>query len=81
MESMLEQGMNIGKFFGDGSFDDTGLFRFLEDNRIEPAIKTRKNAVLSGEGTLRDREISERNRLGYKRWAKEKQYGRRWPGT
>ncbi len=81
MESMLQQGLRIEKFWGDGAFDDTALFAFLERNGIEPAIKPRKNAVLSGEGTLRDREITERNRLGYKEWARKREYGQRWTGT
>lgn len=81
MESMLEHGLCIDKFWGDGGFDDTGLFGFLEKHGIEPAIKPRKNAVLSGGNTLRDKEIIEMNRLGYKRWARKRKYGQRWTGT
>lgn len=81
MESMLEHGLNINKFWGDGAFDDIGLFGFLEKQAIEPAIKPRKNAVLSGNNTLRDKEIIERDKLGYKKWAKKRKYGQRWTGT
>lgn len=81
MESMLKHGLRIKKFWGDGSHDDTTLFGFLEDNKIKPAIKPRKNAVLSGEDTLRDKEISEMKKEGYKRWARKRQYGQRWTGT
>jgi len=81
MESMLECGLNIDKFWGDGSFDDIGLFGFLEKQCIEPAIKPRKNAILSGNNTLRDKEITERDKLGYKKWAKKRRYGQRWTGT
>jgi len=81
MESMLEHDLHIDKFWGDGSFDDIGLFGFLEKQCIEPAIKPRKNAVLSGNNTLRDKEVIERNRLGYKKWAKKRKYGQRWTGT
>lgn len=81
MESLMDQGLHIDKFWGDGSYDDIGLFGFLEEKGILPAIKPRKNAVISGDGTLRDREIAERNRLGYKKWARKRKYGRRWPGT
>ncbi|MBI4182304.1 MAG: IS5 family transposase [Candidatus Aenigmarchaeota archaeon] len=79
--SMLAQGVAIEKFGGDGAFDDIGLFALLEKHGIQPAIKPRKNARLSGEGTLRDREIAERNRLGYGEWARQRSYGDRWPGT
>lgn len=81
METMLKKGIHIEKFWGDGSYDDTTLFGFLEDNKIKPAIKPRKNAMLSSEDTLRDREISEMKKEGYKRWARKRQYGQRWTGT
>lgn len=81
MESLQGKGLAIGKFWGDGSYDDIGLFGFLEANNIEPAIKPRKNAILSGGNTLRDREIIDRNRRGYKKWAKKRKYGQRWTGT
>jgi len=79
--SMLSQGVGIEKFGGDGAFDDIGLFALLEKHGIQPAIKPRKNARLSGEGTLRDREISAMKRFGYKKWARQRSYGDRWPGT
>jgi len=81
MERMLEHGLSVIAFWGDGSFDDINLFGFLEANGIEPAVKTRKNAVPSGEGTLRDKEILSKKKLGYEKWAKKRRYGMRWPGT
>lgn len=81
IKSMLENGVNIEKFGGDGAFDDIGLFALLGKHGIEPAIKPQKNAKLSGEGTLRDKEILAMKKLGYKKWAKERHYGDRWPGT
>lgn len=81
MESMLAHGLTVLKFWGDGSFDDINLFGFLDSNGIEPAVKTRKNAVPSGEETLRDREIDDKRKKGYKKWARKRRYGLRWPGT
>lgn len=81
IESMLEHGLHVDKFWGDGGFDDIGLFGLLGSHGIEPAIPPRKNAVSSGGNTLRDKEIIERNKLGYKRWAKKRKYGQRWTGT
>jgi len=81
IKSMLKHGVSIEKFGGDGAFDDIGLFALLEKNGIAPAIKPRKNAKLSGDGTLRDKEILAMKKLGYKKWAKERHYGDRWPGT
>ena len=74
------QGIYIPKFWGDGSFDTYNLFAFLQHNNIEPAIKTRKNAVPKGDDSLRDREILKMKK-GYKKWARKRQYGLRWNGT
>ena len=81
IESMLKHGLHVDKFWGDGGHDDIDLFAMLQKHGIEPAIKPRKNAVLSGDNTLRDKEIIERNKLGYKKWAKKRKYGQRWTGT
>jgi hypothetical protein len=80
MEKLMLKGINVKKFFGDGSFDDMDLWAFLEHNEIEPAVKPRKSAVLEGNGSLRDKEVL-KIRKGYKKWARERQYGIRWNGT
>jgi len=80
MEKLMLEGIDVEKFFGDGSYDDIDLFAFLEHNEIEPAVKTRKNAVLEGDGSLRDREVLKMKK-GYKAWARERHYGLRWNGT
>src|SRR3989338_5604222 len=80
MKALLLQGIDIPKFWGDGSFDTYDLFAFLQHNNIEPAIKTRKNAVPKGDDSLRDREILKMKK-GYKKWARKRQYGLRWNGT
>ncbi len=36
--------ITIGKLFADGAYDGNDIFRFLEDNGIQPCIKVRKNA-------------------------------------
>jgi hypothetical protein len=81
MRHMQAEGLQVTKFWGDGGFDDKDLFGFLEANCIEPAIPTQKNAVLSGNDTLRDKEVMARKKLGYKKWAKKRKYGQRWTGT
>lgn len=80
MENLLSQNISIRKFWGDGSFDSLDLFAFLEYNNIEPAVKPRKSAVVSGDDTLRDKEVL-KIKKGYKKWARERQYGLRWLGT
>jgi hypothetical protein len=34
----------IAKIFGDGAYDNNGIFRCLADNGVIPCIKVRKNA-------------------------------------
>ena len=80
MENLLSQNISIRKFWGDGSFDSFDLFAFLEYNNIEPAVKPRKSAIVSGDNTLRDKEVL-KMKNGYKKWARERRYGLRWNGT
>ena len=80
MENLLSQNIGISKFWGDGSFDSFDLFAFLEHCSIDPAVKPRKSAIVSGDKTLRDKEVL-KIKKGYKQWARERQYGLRWNGT
>ena len=80
MEKLLSQDIRVKKFWGDGSFDSFDLFAFLEHNNIKPAVKPRKSAIVSGDNTLRDKEVLKMKK-GYKKWAREREYGIRWLGT
>jgi hypothetical protein len=41
--------MTIGKLFADdGAYDGNNIFRYLEDNGIQPCIKVRKNSRIRG---------------------------------
>jgi hypothetical protein len=76
------EGLNVVKFWGDGSFDVHELFDFLDHYSIESAVKISKDAVIDPEGSVR-RNIEVRlfQKLGYKQWAEQKEYGKRWLGT
>ena len=80
LRRLVNNGYMIKKFFGDGSFDKIELFEFLEQHDIEPVIKIRKTAVIGG-NELRNRELANCKKKGYKKWAKQKRYGYRWPCT
>jgi len=80
MEDLLLHGITVKKFWGDGSFDTLDIFAFLEHNEIEAAVKPRKNAILEEGDCLRNREVAAIKK-GYKKWARERQYGLRWNGT
>jgi hypothetical protein len=54
-------------------------FNLLDQLEIEPAIKIRKNArTLSRGSPLRREETLLMKKLGFKRWKKLKDYGKRW---
>lgn len=84
LENLIALGYDINKFFGDGAFDVHELFDLLCQYAILASIKIRKNASLDPEGKgswKRKQEVLNYRKKKYKKWAKEKEYGRRWPGT
>ena len=82
LEELIKQGFDINKFWGDGSFDVNDLFDVLDQYDIDSAIKIRRNAIIDPGGSWkRQREVIKYRRKRYKKWAKEKEYGKRWVGT
>ncbi|MBI5002812.1 IS5 family transposase [Candidatus Woesearchaeota archaeon] len=73
--------VNIKCFGGDGSYDEIALWNQLVYNGIEPIIKPDKNAIVPSGSRERDKNVEERNLLGYDLWAREHQYGSRWLAT
>ena len=75
-------GRRISKFYGDGAFDVKRLFNTLEKLGVESAIKIRCNAsTIAGGSMRRAREVRDYQKKGYKKWAEEREYGKRWVGT
>lgn len=73
---------HIDKLLGDGLYDARDNFHLCDQLGVEPVIKIRENASTRARGCLaRKREVLAYKKLGYKQWAKEKQYGMRWPST
>lgn len=84
LENLIALGYNICEFFGDGSFDVHDLFDLLDQYAILSGIKIRKNASLDPEGTgswRRKQEVLKYRKKGYEKWARDVEYGMRWPGT
>ena len=82
MKKLIDDGNKINKFFGDGSFPTHKLFDFCDLHKIETAIKIGKTANPEIEGSWkRSIEVKKYKELGYKKWAEQKEYGRRWTGT
>ena len=82
LKKLLCEGVTIDKFWGDGAFDSKEMFNFLQKHGILAAIKIRENASSKADGSFRRaREVKEYMEKGYKKWAMDKHYGRRWTGT
>ena len=84
IETLLALGCDLDRFFGDGSYDIHDLFDILCQYAIQSSIKIRKNASIDSEGTgswKRKQEVLNYRKKKYKKWAGEKEYGRRWTGT
>ena len=73
--------IGIDYFGGDGSYDEIALWNCLVYNGIEPIIKPDKNAIVPSGSRERDKNVKERNDLGYDLWAREHGYGHRWTAT
>jgi len=71
---------NIKKALMDGLHDCEDTFDLCNELDIEAGIKIRENANDEGLGA-RPREVRLYKNIGYKEWAKEKDYGMRWPST
>jgi len=79
IKTLIKKGARIKKGCGDGAHDKRKLFNTFEKYHIEHAIKMRNNASTKARGSVsRAREVRKFKELGYKEWAKEKEYGMRW---
>lgn len=78
---LLGNGVEIDAAGGDGAMDAKFLYNFLDDNNIIPVIKPDANARTDTDSKLRNKVVKERDKLGYKKWAKKNKYGDRWPAT
>ena len=81
LEKLLEGGIKISAVGGDGSMDEMDLWDCLQQHGIKPIIKPDKNARDDSENELRNKAVKERNKKGYKKWAKKNKYGFRWVAT
>ncbi len=71
---------HITKAMMDGLHDCEDTFNLCRKLGIDTAIKIRENASEKGL-SARANEVRLYKKKGYKRWAKEKEYGKRWVCT
>ena len=79
IEYVLKNNNNIKikSALGDGSYDSNENFKYLQKKKIKPAIKVRKNSIISPKNNkIRNREVSFNK--GYLKWKKKRKYGQRW---
>jgi len=75
------KGIKIAAVGGDGAMDEMGLWDLIQSKKLKPIIKPDKNACDDTKNDLRNNVVKERNKKGYKKWAKKNKYGFRWPAT
>jgi len=80
IEYILKNNNNIKikSALGDGSYDSNKNFNYLQKKKILPAIKVRKNSIISlKNNNLRNREVYSQSKDLLK-WKKSRKYGSRW---
>lgn len=81
LKRLIDSGIKVSRFGGDGAFDDIDMWQKLEANKIHSVIKPDENARDDGVCQLRNLHVTERNRDGYNEWARHHKYGKRWTAT
>ncbi len=62
----------------DGAYDSNKNFKYLNEKRIQPGIKVRKNSIILPKNNMaRNREVKLQTRDLLK-WKKKRKYGKRW---
>src|SRR3990170_7140142 len=80
-EPLIREAMSknsVDRAYGDGAYDSRANFNFLSTNRIDPAIKVRKNAVPKAKGSFARKQAVMAQQSDFEEWRKQKGYGDRW---
>lgn len=77
IKEITKQG-RFRKLLADGAYDKNTIFDTLKAKKVEPAIRTRKNASTMRGSKLRREEVRMKHNLGEEKWKQMKQYGQRW---
>jgi transposase len=71
-------GEKVKSVLADGAYDSNANFRFLNDGRIKPAIRVRRNSVVSTKNSkTRNGEVRQQTK-DFLRWKRKRKYGHRW---
>lgn len=81
-QNIIDKGGEIEKVYDDAGYDTKRYFNLLEEQKIKSAVRTRIDGCKKAHGSMRrKREKLLLINLGYKDWAKERNYGDRWVMT
>ena len=70
--------VKVKSVLADGAYDSNANFRYLEDKKIKPCIKIRKNSIISiRNNRLRNKEVILQSKDLLK-WKRKRKYGHRW---
>ena len=62
----------------DGAYDSNTNFQYLENKRIKPGIKVRKNSIISCKNnSFRNKQVIQQSK-DFLKWKKKRKYGHRW---
>ena len=70
--------VRVAEVLGDGAYDSSSVYGFLDGRGIEVVVKPRRNGRSDRGHPLRRRAVELVKRLGYDGWARLSGYGRRW---
>jgi hypothetical protein len=70
--------IKIKSVLADGASDTNTNFQYLQEKRIIPGIKVRRNSIVSPRNNkTRNKEVRQQTR-DYLKWKKKRKYGHRW---
>lgn len=71
--------VKIESVLADGAYDSNTNFQYLEDHKIKPGIKVRKNSIVSTKNNrLRNKEVMLQQSKDLLKWKRKRKYGHRW---
>jgi hypothetical protein len=68
----------VKSVLADGAYDSNENFRFLNDERIKPVIKVKRNSVVSTKNSKTRNGEARRQAKDFLKWKRKRKYGHRW---
>jgi transposase len=76
---VVSKNNNVQKVLADGAYDSKDNFKYLDELKITPVIKVRKNSSIKNNTNCTPRKLSVLEQFkDIKRWKKKHRYGMRW---